>query len=329
MTYCDQIADDWGLSSPKSHKKRTASNTTDEEGETLEIIFVDGSDRRTFRIGSTTLLKTIFDEYGEQCGMSLRSLRFTWNGNTVFLSSIKNKTPNEMKMSDKDEITVCNLSRPQGDIASQSNGHCTNCTVTPKKNKSKGSRKTSKGKAKKSHQGPAMIPADYKSNHSQLLSKLFEEAEPMFKTTRQRLNSIYLERQPKKKKKKHSSMACKTNVSLNLPSCVGGKAGKPYYDVHVGEVSNLYRTSKVKTQSCTAPVSTIDLHGCTTKEALHMLNENLEVWHNEAMSGDYPFVQQRRIVTGCGSQILAVTVEQWIRSNCNVSNAINKGRSRR
>ena len=91
-----------------------------------------------------------------------------------------------------------------------------------------------------------------------------------------------------------------------LPSSgIGGKAGKPVFNIHVGEVSNLYKTTKPSqkgTSVCT-PVSstTLNLHGFTQEEALQKLNELLITWVDAAMRGSYPFVIPAKIVCGCGN----------------------------
>ncbi|KAL7523690.1 hypothetical protein ACHAXR_000289 [Thalassiosira sp. AJA248-18] len=106
----------------------------------------------------------------------------------------------------------------------------------------------------------------------------------------------------------------------------GGKAGKSHYTIHVGEVENLYKTTKpnamlVSHPSASAPLETLDLHGCTREEALTKLDESLKVWVDAAMQGSYPFVQSAMIVCGCGNQILSEVTSNWIGSNHNVSNA--------
>ncbi|KAL7524403.1 hypothetical protein ACHAXR_000561 [Thalassiosira sp. AJA248-18] len=73
--------------------------------------------------------------------------------------------------------------------------------------------------------------------------------------------------------------------------------------------------------SASAPLETLDLHGCTREEALIILDESLKVWVDAAMRGSYPFVQSAVIICGCGNQILSEVTRNWIRSNKNVSNA--------
>ena len=108
--------------------------------------------------------------------------------------------------------------------------------------------------------------------------------------------------------------------------CLSGKAGKSNFVVHVGAVENLYisrkKSSRLLQQSASnkrAPV--LDLHGYTKDEALAGLDENLKTWYDTAMRGSYPFVIKVRIICGCGDQVLSEVVEEWIKSNKNVSNA--------
>ena len=114
---------------------------------------------------------------------------------------------------------------------------------------------------------------------------------------------------------------------------LGGKAGKSHYLIRVGEVQNLYKTSKksaiVSRCISSSTLSTLDLHGCTREEALAKLDESLKVWVDAAMQGSYPFSQSALTVCGCGNQILSQLVHEWIRFNENVSNAPNAQSGRR
>ena len=106
---------------------------------------------------------------------------------------------------------------------------------------------------------------------------------------------------------------------------LGGKAGKFHYIVQVGDVHNMYKSSKPR-RGCHA-LSTnnrticIDLHGLTKTEAIECLNGQLPEWIDFAMHGHYPFVIPVEIICGCGNQILSEVVEQWIKANENVCNA--------
>ena len=142
-----------------------------------------------------------------------------------------------------------------------------------------------------------------------------------------RLNALDLERQPPKQREKSKrKKRVKANVDLQIlpKSGIGGKAGRAHFVVQVGEVQNLYRTTKqsvLSSQHSPSSASTLDLHGFTREEALIKLDESLKVWVDTAMHGSYPFVIPAMIVCGCGNQILSETVEKWIKSTRNVCNA--------
>ena len=162
------------------------------------------------------------------------------------------------------------------------------------------------------------------------MTKLHEEAQSQFKDIRQHLNNLTLERTGPKDKSsskrgtKSDAAAAMPQIIVNNPQTdgLGGKAGKAQYLVQVGEVSNLYKSSKQRANSfATLKTVTIDLHGLTKQQAIETLDEHLPKWNDSAMSGFYPFVIPVEIICGCGNQILSEVVEQWIRSKENVSNA--------
>ena len=97
--YVGSIGADWsGTGSPKSHL-RSSSKTSD--GTKIQIILVadtNEDERHCFDIGSSSTLKTVFNEYAEKRSVSLRSLRFSYAGKTLFLSTVGNRTPEEMQM---------------------------------------------------------------------------------------------------------------------------------------------------------------------------------------------------------------------------------------
>jgi len=144
--------------------------------------------------------------------------------------------------------------------------------------------------------------------------------------------------QPKKKnlrprspKSQKADMSFDKNLFNNKEVGLGGKAGKSHYAIQVGEVSNLYKTTKPNQISSSIDSSkhTLDLHGYTHAEALAKLDESLQVWNDAAMRGSYPFVQPAVIVCGCGNQVLSEVVEKWIKVNDNVSNAPKRSTRRR
>ena len=133
-----------------------------------------------------------------------------------------------------------------------------------------------------------------------------------------------------KKKKKYRSEASIPIVDNPRTEDLGGKAGKTHYTVQVGEVANLYKTSKHCHRALPnkhKKILQIDLHGLTKDEALQTLDERLPIWYEKAMSGLYPFVIPIEIICGGGNQILSEVVENWIKCNSCVCN-IPKGMMR-
>jgi len=328
MEYVDQIGDDWSGSS-RGQRSKPASPTP---GETqIQLILVDDAndaERTSFDIGASTNLKSFFNDYAEKRGVSLRSLRFSHNDRTMFLSNVGNKTPEQLNMRDQDVVTVHDAT------ASRGTGVSTRAAPVAKKpSATKSSRKKASARRKKKQHEPRRVVTtlmEYKAQHSKRLSKLHEEAQPRLKEIRTRLNAIDLERQPpkqkkrKKKKKKKKDAAAGADLQILPPPGVGGKAGKPYFAVQVGEVHNLYKTTKpsaLSSQLGAAAAATLDLHGCTREEALRWLDGHLETWVDRAMRGSYPFVTPAVIVCGGGNQVLSETVQKWIRLKKNVCNA--------
>jgi DNA-nicking Smr family endonuclease len=160
-------------------------------------------------------------------------------------------------------------------------------------------------------------------NHSTLLTLVFEEATELFQTRRQRLNELSLKKC--KPKQKYATLKPKTSASEPGSHCclpeTGGKAGKSVFPVVVGHQEYLYKSSKHKRHVQNSPFA-IDLHGCTREEALIKLNNSLPFWINEAMK-ESPWIVGVNIIAGGGNQIVAESVEHWIREKRNVANRFN------
>jgi len=163
-----------------------------------------------------------------------------------------------------------------------------------------------------------------KIQHSKQLSHVLDEAQPLLKSIRQRLNSLNIERTLPKQKRSSQKKSKATVAPIWNPSTtgIGGKAGKSHVVVQVGESCNLYKTMKRPAHSLQQqkPIVT-DLHGLTKEEALSTLNSSLPQWTDIAMKGSYPFVIPVKIVCGGGSQVLSEAVENWVRQTGNVCNA--------
>merc|ERR1719401_1040603 len=321
--FVNQIGTSWAA----TKKHRTPSSKTASTETNIELILACDANEgecRTLSIESSTTLKVLFNDYAKKRGGSLRSLRFSYRGKTLFLSSVGNKTPDQLNMKDQDVITVhvTGASRETGGKrdppALQKSKTIKNLKTQTKKTKGK--------KKKKSNQEQSVkTPQDWEAEHSNKLSKVHEEVHQRLKKIRTRLNAFDLKRQcPKQKRKntKKTKAAHTVNKHQILPlSGVGGKAGKSSFSVQVGEVQNLYKTTN-KPSGARRKGVLLDLHGRTREEALLKLDESLPTWVEMAMQGLYPFVMPVRIVCGGGGQILSETLEKWIREHAQVANAM-------
>lgn len=333
----------WKSTASKNHHLSSSSPKNDGTQLKLKLIFEDDANKgehHSFDDGLSTELKLLFNNYADKCGISFQCLRFSYAGKMLFLSTAGHKTPEELGMQDHDVIKVHDTSlKHQESSDDESSSFSQKARTSSKKTKAKKS-KGKKTKAKKQQQRQQAEPTktleEFKVDHSKQLTKIHEEAQAQFKQIRQRLNNLVIERsQPKKKKSKRPRAkqvsSLQSIVSSPFKEGLGGKAGKSHYDIQVGEVQNLYKTTKkpstLASNQCTS-LSTLDLHGCTKEEALTKLDDTLKVWADTAMEGSYPFVQPATIVCGCGNQILSEVVQEWIRENDKVRNAPKFGSSR-
>ena len=313
MNFVGNISQDWESQSLKSSLTRSLqSNSIDDD-----ITLVIGGD--SFQVSPYMPLKTVFNEYSEKKSVSLKSLRFTYEGKTLFLSAAGKKTPDELGMLDNDIVEVHSAREAtpvNDDNVAQNVKKCTKHKQKKRKARNKSKRGSSKIEVVKSDE-------DYKQAHSMILSQMFEEAEPKFKLIRQQLNVMsLLKEQPKTKTQGVKSKQVFRDFAFNPSSeGLGSKAGRSRFLVNVGEVGNLYKSSKSFNYGSTPSSSTIDLHGCTQEEALSRLNSGLEDWNEQAMLGSYPFIHSVTIICGAGGQVLSELVEKWIKDKPNVSNA--------
>lgn len=333
------MGNDWwkDKNNDKNGKKKKKSSGTSsmkesapqEDNEEIVIKFVDEQSQQqevSIKLSKSTQLKIPFNQYAEGRRLSLRSFRFVYGGSTLFLSSVGKQTPIDLGMKDGDVITVVNLE------AGKEEKEKPVVSKVVSKQKKKSPKKRTKGKQKKKRVQPLVIQqteVELKVEHSKKLGRVHEQAESQFKLIRQHLNNLVLERsKPKSKKKKKKVKEPLQSISQPVnytPSSIGlgGKAGKTHYTIQVGEVSNLYKTSKRRRSSRSPPTNQlkIDLHGLTRQESIKSLDDSLPIWQERAMSGSYPFVVPVEIVCGGGSQVLSEVVEQWIRNNDQVANA--------
>jgi len=269
-------------------------------------------------------LKKFLTMYADERDTSVKSLRVKYKEKTLFISGIGKKTPLDLGIKEDDvlEITIMQSTATEAIANDQPK------QPSPR-GKNKKSKKHKKSKKKRPVQ-PLVIQktdAEFKVEHSKLLGKVYEEAEPTFKEIRQRLNAMNLERTKPKQRSSPSKVNQSAVEILDNPlddgQLLGGKAGKTQFIIQVGEVSNLYKTTKpsVAGRGRRQDDIMIDLHGLTADEAVCRLDKHLPSWIETAMKGTYPFVIPVKIVCGGGSQILAEVVENWIKQNDNVANA--------
>eukprot|EP00579_Thalassiosira_antarctica_P012385 CAMPEP_0201913032 /NCGR_PEP_ID=MMETSP0903-20130614/3550_1 /ASSEMBLY_ACC=CAM_ASM_000552 /TAXON_ID=420261 /ORGANISM="Thalassiosira antarctica, Strain CCMP982" /LENGTH=485 /DNA_ID=CAMNT_0048448129 /DNA_START=39 /DNA_END=1496 /DNA_ORIENTATION=- len=338
MGYVNQISDDYN--STQKYQKRPQDST----GTQMKLILEDGDategKRNEFHILPSTNLKAVFTDYAKKRGVSLRSLRFSFANQPLFLSQIGKKTPEDLGMRDQDVIVVHDTSMPQAPQETRSNRSSQRSILTSNQAKLKHRAHSSKAKKTKSQgmdeQQKQVEPikmertqAELKIEHSNVLTKIHEELQPQLRQIRQRLNNLLIERsQPKiKSARRHSksaSLPTQSWVDIPCTQCLDGKAGKSYFVVQVGEVGNLYKTRKLPSYSPSNNTPSLDLHGYKGDKALKKLDESLKLWVDTAMKGSYPFVMQVTIICGCGNQILREVVQEWIKSKRNVSNAPKK-----
>mmetsp|Transcript_31820 Transcript_31820/g.66692 ORF Transcript_31820/g.66692 Transcript_31820/m.66692 type:complete len:522 (-) Transcript_31820:244-1809(-) len=327
--YTDLIANDWNGTSNSNKSKSQKENSDSTE---IKIILSNENEptehEESIKMDAT--LKSLFNRYADSCGVSLRSLRFAYNGSTLFLSSVGQKTPLDMGMKNMDTIIVSNneTSNPKKNEMSVSQPNARQKKKTTKSKKA-GKRKKEKKKTATMQRLISLPESDSERDklaHSKLLSKVFEEMDPKLKVIRRQLNDMVLDRQSSKTKKssnRKKSPVEAMNTVFN-PSTIGtgGKAGKTIFVVNVGRVENLYKTSKRDRGALhRPPQAKVDLHGCTQEEAVEKLGASLKTWMKTAMHGSYPWVIPAVIVCGGGNQILSETVEGWIKHTESVANA--------
>lgn len=309
------------------------------------------------RYGLAMTLKSLFKKYAEDRNLGLRQLRFVYEGRTLFLSSVGSKTPQDLGMKHLDSIMVLNnnnaaaaavggpsISQQQQREEETSNSSSDDSKENNPDNKPR-TMKSSNKKNRRSSRRASWAGHEttseedrLKLRHSRQLSKVFAEVAPRFEQIRQKLNALNLTCAPPKvkrnRRKKPAAIDPLTFVNDNpRTEGTGGKAGVPFYAVHVGAPENLYNTKKNnnKKQSFQNKhkSTSIDLHGLTKEEALTQLNEKLPEWNTIAMRGQYPWVIPVVIICGGGNQILSEAVDGWIKGNDNVAKAPKKKFCRR
>jgi len=286
----------------------------------MSIKFVNGKETKIYTVACDAPIKALLTKYAADRDTSVKSLRIKTNGKLLFLSSIGKKTPLDLGMKEEDELEITIMQSTATEAIA-------NDQPKPPSSKGKKNNKKKHKKSKKKRTQPLVIQkteAELRGEHSKLLGKVYEEAEPAFKEIRQRLNALNLER-TKPKQRTSPSKATKPVEVVDNPlddgQLLGGKAGKTQFIIQVGEVSNLYKTTKPTAGRGRRQDDIIDLHGLSAEEAVYRLDKHLPSWIETAMKGTYPFVIPVKIICGGGSQIIAEVVENWIKQNDNVANA--------
>jgi DNA-nicking Smr family endonuclease len=342
--YVNQISSDWDTGRAKSVKnknerRRRATMDALPADSFIEIKLVDSVTKEETKLsyGLSMPLKALFKKYAEDRNLNLRQLRFSYEGRTLFLSSVGNKSPQDLGIENLDSIVVTNNSAPNPQQAPDSEGNSSSDESKASSSSSQSKKEKRKGKYRKqcrraSWAGPEILGEEerLKLKHSQQLSRVFTEVAPQFEQIRQKLNAMNLACTPPKVKKSQRKVPLVTDpLPLVNNPCdigVGGKPGVPFYNVHVGEADNLYKITK----PLQGKSRSIDLHGMTKEEALKELDDVLPKWVDIAMRGTYPWVIPAVIICGGGNQILSEAVDQWIKCNDNVAKAPkNKFRRRR
>jgi len=317
--YINQISEDW-----EAKKLRRRSSLNPATDVSIEIVLVDSSSKAETKIscGSMTM-KVLFKQYAEEKAIPLRRLRFSYNGGTLFLSSVGNQTPQELNMVNLDSILVTDSeasARVECEDTS-SNESKENKSTARQKKKCKKSSPKQKQQRRASWAGPERVmdmEEHLRQLHSQSLSRVFAEAALQFEEIRQKLNAMNLVCSlPKDKTSRKLPVAIEpVDFSPGNNIGLGGKAGVSSYEIHVGESEQLYKVTK--------PLGTIfsvDLHGLTRDKALSVLDSKLPEWFDVAMRGKNPWVSSGVIICGGGNQILSEAVDQWIKNHDNVAKA--------
>ena len=253
---------------------------------------------------------------------NVQSLRVSHHDRPIFLSSSANKKLDDLNICDGDVLSYVDAQRLSESSQVSAQDSPTNNASAPR---SKQRRNTGSKKFKNSSVQLSYQTSTPKEVHSKLLTQLHEEAEPMFREIRKKLNDLMICRQPNPKRTKSKVQAQSTD--RNNPSDVGkgGAPGNIMFEVVVGNVDDLYKSSKPgsgrnsQTKNGTRRRLSIDLHGQSADEAMKSLDDSLPSWLEIAMRGSYPFVSAVDIITGGGHQILSEVVEKWIKSKRHVA----------
>ena len=164
MGYVSDISSDF-YSTKKSQK---VTKSGDDMGAQLKLVFkedngTEGGTQEVLDVRSMTTLKCVFTDYAERRKSSLRSLRFSFSGQALFLSQAGKMTPGELGMKDQDMILVTDIRALQekNDVSSKK---------TPKSSLAK-QQYTNSGSKKTRKQGKSKPSAQYQPTNDGLLQE--------------------------------------------------------------------------------------------------------------------------------------------------------------
>ena len=105
------VSNNWHEGKSMASNDRLGLSREDNRVVCVVLMDKDTEEKVKVEVGRSTTLKSMFNDYAEAMETSLRSLRFSYNGTTLFLSSAKNMTPDQLDMNDLDTIMVTNMDR--------------------------------------------------------------------------------------------------------------------------------------------------------------------------------------------------------------------------
>ena len=105
------ISNNWHEGKSMASNDRLGLSLADNRVICVVLMDEDTEEKVKVEVGRSTTLKSMFNDYAAAMETSLRSLRFSYRGTTLFLSSAKNMTPDQLDMNDLDTIMVTNMDR--------------------------------------------------------------------------------------------------------------------------------------------------------------------------------------------------------------------------
>ncbi|KAL3789542.1 hypothetical protein HJC23_001350 [Cyclotella cryptica] len=251
-----------------------------------------------------------------------RNLRFQFKGRPLFISASGKKTMAQLGFQDNDVLYIEEIiTLPFEKLAKKDKSwRYSGMSISDSKRPYTNAKVATKNEKAMAFSPQRVDIEDYAVKHSKMLTAILEEAEPIFKERRRRLNEMAIKNCTPKARRNQ-----KMTVSNDIPGLSfshgresRGKAGKSVYPVLIGDRDHLF-SSRKKSFHFGKPIQIIDLHGYSCQEAIQMLDNYLPKLLEYAMVS-IPWVIPVDIVCGCGNQVLSEIVEQWIKRTCGVAN---------